>query len=276
MYSAFFIPFQIGFNLEMTSIFVYIEGCSLAISLFFFCITFRIPVIVHRQKTIDCKKVCLYYWQKDMIFDLIGLCPLNLVLGIHYNNTIKNEYWVVFIALLRVCRVVQIYKLIEIVTNFQVHFKIPEIYTNLFKTFIVFMILSHFAVCAWMYTIYVLEPDEPSNWIIFMGLQESSMGMLYLRTFYCVQNIVTTTGSGDCLASTDLERCFFIGLITGGDILFSIAFGFVQSLTTVSSVNEEEKNFIDKIVRIESYMDEHKMNSKQKKRVEEYFAYAFV
>jgi len=106
MYTAFFIPFQIGFNLEMTSIFVYIEGCSLLISLFFFCLTFRIPVIVHRQKTIDCKKVGLNYWQKDMIFDLLGLCPLNLILGMHYNNTIKTEWWVVLVALLRVCRVV--------------------------------------------------------------------------------------------------------------------------------------------------------------------------
>jgi len=117
--------------------------------------------------------------------------------------------------------------LIEIVSNFQIHFKIPELFTNLFKTFIVFMILSHFAVCAWMYTNYVLEADEPSNWVIWMKLEEASMGMLYLRSFYCVQNIVTTTGSGDCLATTDLERCFFVGLITGGDILFSIAFGFV-------------------------------------------------
>jgi len=47
-------------------------------------------------------------------------------------------------------------------------------------------------------------------------------------------------------------------------------------LTTVSSSSDEDKKFIDKIVRIESYMDEHKMSSKQKKRVEEYFAYAFV
>ena len=44
----------------------------------------------------------------------------------------------------------------------------------------------------------------------------------------------------------------------------------------MSSSNDKDKQFLDKIVRIESYMDEYKMSSKQKKRVEEYFAYAFV
>jgi hypothetical protein len=141
-------------------LFIYLEGCSLLISLFFFFLTFRIPVIVHREKTLDCRKVGLHYWQKDMMFDLLGLCPLNLWLGVYYNNTIKTEWWVVFVALLRMARVVQIFKMIEIFSNFQAHFKIPELVTNLFKTFIVFMILNHMAVCAWMYTILVLEADE--------------------------------------------------------------------------------------------------------------------
>jgi hypothetical protein len=62
LYCAFLIPFQIGFNLEMTKLFIYLEGCSLLISLFFFFLTFRIPVIVHREKTLDCTKVGLHYW----------------------------------------------------------------------------------------------------------------------------------------------------------------------------------------------------------------------
>jgi hypothetical protein len=44
----------------------------------------------------------------------------------------------------------------------------------------------------------------------------------------------------------------------------------------MSASSNEDKQFMDKIVRIESYMDEYKMSSKQKKRVEEYFAYGFV
>lgn len=106
LYCAFLIPFQIGFNLEMTTFFVYIEGCSLLISLFFFFLTFRIPVIIHREKTLDCKKLGLHYWEKDMLFDLLGLSPLNLVLGMYFNNTLKTEWWVIFIAILRMTRVV--------------------------------------------------------------------------------------------------------------------------------------------------------------------------
>ena len=53
-----------------------------------------------------------------MLFDLLGLCPLNLVLGIYYNNTISTEWWVVFVAILRMVRVVQIFKMIEIFSNF--------------------------------------------------------------------------------------------------------------------------------------------------------------
>ena len=38
------------------------------------------------------------------------------------------------------------------------------------------MILNHLAVCAWMYTIFVLEPEDPINWLVVMGLQEASIG----------------------------------------------------------------------------------------------------
>lgn len=51
--------------------------------------------------------------------------------------------------------------MIEIFRNFQAHFKIPELITDMFKTFLVFMMLNHLAVCGWMYLLFVLEPDEP-------------------------------------------------------------------------------------------------------------------
>ena len=49
-------------------------------------------------------------------------------------------------------------------------------------------------------------------------------------------------------------------LITGGDILFSLAFGFIASLTAMGTVNNDSNRFVEKIVRIERYMDEYKMS----------------
>ena len=99
------------------------------------------------------------------------------------------------------------------------------------------------------------------------------ISQLYLRSLYAVYNIVTTTGSGDVYACTDLERCFFIGMITLGDMIFSLSFGFIASFTMMQTVASESSNFVEKIIMTDRYMDEHGMKLKQKLRVEEYFYY---
>ncbi len=49
----------------------------------------------------------------------------------------------------------------------------------------------------------------------------------YMRCWYAIGNIVSSVGSGDVFATTDLERIFFILLIGCADIIFSLAFGLV-------------------------------------------------
>ena len=112
---------HIGWTLDMSPVFIFLEGTSLIVSFIFFCITFCTPVIVDRVKTTKCRKVAKVYWEKDMIIDLLGLCPINLALGIHFgslNSLDSILAWQVFVAFLRFIRVGSIFKMIKMFSDF--------------------------------------------------------------------------------------------------------------------------------------------------------------
>ena len=104
-----------------------------------------------------------------MIIDILGMCPFNLALGIHYSKLTEKDSWAFGIVLLRLLRIVSVWKMVEIFNDFQSFYKIPELVKNLFKTLIFFTILSHFTTCAWVFLVNVIESDEPDNWINCMG-----------------------------------------------------------------------------------------------------------
>ena len=74
------------------------------------------------------------------------------------------------------------------------------------------------------------------------------MWEVYLRDWYAVANIVSSVGSGDIFGTTDLERLFFTFLMTAADIFFAFAFGLLAELTTNARQNDEEQNFLNKII----------------------------
>jgi hypothetical protein len=155
---------------------------------------------------------------------------------------------VIVAMFLRLLRVISAWKMIAIQDRFFNDYKIPEMARNVMKTTLFFTILSHFTVCAWGFLLFVVEKDEPKNWLIVMSLKDTPLPELYLRCFYAVMNIVTTTGSGDVYACTDLERIFFFCMITVGDVLFSLAFGFIANMTMLQTVQNDSNTFIEKVI----------------------------
>ncbi len=72
------------------------------------------------------------------------------------------------------------------------------------------------------------------NWLLFNGIEKVNLGETYLRSWYAVANIVSSVGSGDIYGTTDLERFFFVLLITFADVIFALAFGLLAELTANS------------------------------------------
>ena len=122
--------------------------------------------------------------------------------------------------------------------------------------------INHVVTCLWIFTFTVLENNDKNNWMHYMGLTEASMPQLYLRSFYQITNIVSTTGSGDAFATTDIERIFFVFLMSLGDLIFGICFGYIANYTMTSTVNYDNNAFSEKIIRIDRYLNEGRLSSK--------------
>jgi hypothetical protein len=76
----------------------------------------------------------------------------------------------------------------------------------------------------------------------------------YIRFWYAVGNIVSTVGTGDVFGTTDLERIFFMLLIVCGDIIFSLAFGLLASITSLQKESNPDQNFCSYVVEAERIM----------------------
>ena len=93
LYIVTSIPLMIGFNIKMTTSFFVLEIVSILISLITIIINFRVQVIKRYGPTINLKDVLIYYFNNGLIFDLFGLWPLNLVLGI---PNFTQPFWLIF------------------------------------------------------------------------------------------------------------------------------------------------------------------------------------
>ena len=108
--------------------------------------------------------------------------------------------------------------------------------TNIGNIFFIFLI-GHWCVCSWVFLIHVIESRFTTNWYNYYDLGSKQGWEVYIRNWYAIANIVSSVGSGDIFATTDLERIFFTLLMTAADIVFALAFGLLAELTSNQRVD---------------------------------------
>ena len=119
------------------------------------------------------------------------------------------------------------------------------------KATLMLYFLGHFMTCSW-HLVNVLEAlDGTETWAMANKLDEKRVSERYLLCFYSVINVVTSVGYGDMFPVTDLERIFFILMITAGDVLFALAFGLIAQLVMQKSKTDEKEEFISKMLSIQ-------------------------
>ena len=68
--------------------------------------------------------------------------------------------------------------------------------------------------------------------------------------YYTVLNVVTSVGYGDMYPVTDFERCFFVLMITTGDLLFALAFGLLAQITMQRRITNDNHFLVEKMLKI--------------------------
>jgi hypothetical protein len=186
----------------------------------------RTPVFHQGSYTLDLKPILLHYLSHGLVFDLLGLLPLNLILGCLE----QQEPSLIFICVLRLLRMGAVGRMMELYEKLQIHLKDYSLFMVVFKAFMFLMILWHWVSCSW-YLINVFEYDSfEVTWVKQFNIYGKLLSQQYLQSMYYVIKIVTGVGQSDMIAYNNLERIIFIIFINIGDALFAIAFGLVAQI----------------------------------------------
>ena len=228
LFYAFFVPFTISFNVTFTPTVICLELLSLIVQFVFVAARFRTPIVVGGRFTLDFKKVLHNYYHEGLIIDICGLLPLNLILGsaLPHNSVDKMRY-VLLISLLRVTRVIGIWRGIDLIDRLGIYLKTANYYVVLIKAVCIWFLLGHLMACGWYFLVNIIERNAAWTWRNQQNLLDKNVAEQYLRAYYFTINIATSIGSGDMIPQNDLERFCFCIVMTVGDSIWIFGFGLI-------------------------------------------------
>jgi len=227
--------------------------------------------MVKGEVTLNTKTVLKYYWQNGLLHDLFGILPLNLCLG----SVSISGYHEIWIALLRGARIVSAWKCLVLFGQFEIFLKRHNVIMHIIKAILLLYFLWHWTACLWFFINSQIEKEGALSWIEYHGLRTRPLKEQYLMSFYMVMNVVSSVGYGDMFAMNDLERLYIVFMINLGDALFALAFGLIAAISMHMSQSDEVQQFIKRMGQIDEFMTSFGIEEAQKKRVEQYFAYAY-
>ena len=173
-----------------------------------------------------------HYLSTNFLMDFIQSFPIFTLIQFHcqqskinycmnYNMNDKQILLIIFTAI----KQFKFYKLINQKTN-SVLFRLYELSNEkILSEKIIDIPILFFSVFLGFYTfisihIFIANQNYP-NWITIANLQDSSIFLIYLNSFYFIITTITTVGYGDMLGHSLTETVFKIVLLTVGISLYS-------------------------------------------------------
>lgn len=229
------------------------------------------------QPTLNFNTIWQYYKNDGLFYDVLGVIPFNLIIG---NLQPPGTAGIaIFRAVLRTVRILSAWRALQLFAAAEVSFRNNKfnIIMQILKALFYIYFLGHFLACTWYFTVAMTHLNHgqqaSATWITHNALEGKPTSVQYLRSIYTVFNVVCSVGYGDMFPMTDVERCFFIFMITMGDLLFALAFGLITKITLQMSLANETQQFKDKMIQIQEFMSSFNLDAAQQSRVENYFAY---
>lgn len=263
IYSAFSIPFQVGFDIEVSGWLLVMECVCVAESVLYFLVTFRYAFYIEARRELEFRDIVSYYYHRFVFEDLIAIAPFNVLfpsLGVT-----EPFYLISFLRLLRIAAVMRIPSILEKV---EVHSRHLSSSLNVVKAAFFLILLTHWSSCFWF---YVNLQESGDNWVDYVGANSVSLAEQYLYAAYFIMQTATSLGYGDMIPTTDTERLVYCFLIMIGDALFAVAFGLIAS--AVSSLKSKFAEFLQNLKQPSTVLKKSSVPDSIITRLETYYAF---
>ena len=269
LYISISIPLVIGFNIPMEAGLITLEVISIIISCITVLVNLRSSVPFRGGSTFNFKDVLSYYYHNGLVFDLIGIWPLNLALGIPVK---LKPLWIV--VPLRLVRLIWILRIVHLMNKFDVSLRQYSLLKSILKACLFVFIIWHCVAWTWSFINIDLQPSDTTTWAEFIGIADSPLWRQILFWYFNIVNHITTIGYTNYAPVTDFGRISIVLFITMGDALFAAGFGLIAGIVTQSSIYGRNEVFFRKMNSIKELLIKNGDES-QIIKVEQYFAYSW-
>lgn len=269
LYSAFSIPFQISFDLDLTVYWVVMEVVCSVESIIFLILNCRLAVLIEGRKTMSVRDILSYYYNNMLAEDLIAISPFNLIL---WASQVKDP--IILVSIVRLLRLISLTRVMSLIEKIELRYREYSHYFTSLGAVLLMVGLWHWCGCFWYFVNNFIEDESEITWIDYWALDETSVWEQYLYTMYFIMNLVSTVGYGDMFGMTDTERAVICLIISIGDGLFAFAFGLMSALAAGSE--SELQQYLERVKAAIGYLSGSSVPKSLMTRLEQYYAYQWA
>ena len=275
LYQALIIPFNIAFSVSSTQSFS-IDLCFLMyfiidITLCFNTAFYSSGELVDSRIEIIKNYLKFWFW-----VDLISTFPYDLI----YNSLqIESGSAAAAPQLLRIFRFYRILRLLRLAKLRKVLMQIEEYinseaitnFLTVLRLIIFAFFITHWIACMWYYISSIESETHGKTWLTQAYFETGSTAELYVTSLYWAFTTMATVGYGDIVPITQNEMIFALIALLISCGMFAYTVGSIGVL--ISKFTEDERNYREKCVSINSFMKHKKIPLELRFRTRRYLEY---
>jgi len=226
-----FVPVEISFYEE--SLGVGVDVTMTLIDCLFLtdvAVTLNTAYWKNRKLVYSRKDIALHYLRGTLVIDTISAVPLDLFsFGIRSKALLR--YMRIF-RLFKVFRAARFHKAIRflIKADAQNGRRVAAAISRILGAAVVLLLLAHLTACLWY--LAALYGEGRTNWVTEAGLENQSLGLLYMFSLYWSITVLATIGYGDIAATTNVEMVLACAWMLIGAMFFSFFLSTMSSVIT--------------------------------------------
>ena len=247
LYVALFVPYRIGFQIEMCPGHFdwFVELITDIVFMADIALTFCTPIVTHSGH-IERNKAFIsrHYMHGWFIIDLLAVLPISYIALIFStaSSPCSDDGVGASTRLFKVLRLIRLAKLLRLAKLREViRMMVSDLdaledsfkYVKIFVAMIAIAYICHLFACMWFY-FGTLGEDAgvatEGGWVDKAGIMQASNSVKYLWSVYWAITVLSTVGYGDVVAHTNAEKVFSIVAELFGCVIFATLIGGLGSI----------------------------------------------